>query len=160
VFGVSATAALFRREALLATALGDGQVFDERLISYYEDVDLACRLRAAGFAALSVPAARARHAGSATGRTLGGARWAAIYGNRHLVLARHLGSAYWGRLPALLARDGRDLARAALARDGSRLAGIARGWARAARHLPAYARRGAPSVPLPDFRRFRITSPR
>jgi GT2 family glycosyltransferase len=160
VFGVSATAALYRREALLATALPGAQFFDERLGSYYEDVDLACRLRAAGFAALSAPTARARHAGSATGRTLGSARWTAIYGNRHLVLARHLGSVYWGRLPRLLGRDARDLARAALARDGSRLAGIAGGWVRAARHLPVYARRGAPSVPLPDFQRFRITSPR
>jgi O-antigen biosynthesis protein len=160
VFGVSATAALFRRDALLATALPGGQVFDARLGSYYEDVDLACRLRAAGLVALSVPAARARHAGSVTGRTLGSARWAAIYGNRHLVLARHLGATYWRSLPRLLGRDARDLARAVLTRDGSRLAGIARGWARAARHLPAYARRGAPSVPLPDFLRFRITSPR
>lgn len=158
VFGVSATAALFRRAALAAMALPGGEVFDERLGSYYEDVDLACRLRAAGFSALAVPAARARHAGSATGRTLGRARWAAIYGNRHLVLARHLGSAYWGRLPRLVARDARDLVRAAMERDGARLAGIPAGWARTARHLPAYARRGAPSVPLADFGCFRIAS--
>jgi len=162
VFGVSATAALYRREALAAAALPGGEVFDARLGSYYEDVDLAARLRAAGWTALLAPAARARHAGSATGRTLGRARWASIYGNRHLVLARLLGAGYWPRLPRLLARDGRDLARTLLTpRDGDgRLAGIPAGWGRAARHLPAYARRGAPAVPLAELERFRVTSPR
>src|SRR5262249_20868677 len=92
VFGVSATAARYRREALAAVALPGGQVFDERLGSYYEDADLACRLRAAGWTALSVPAARARHAGSmtsgiaGTGSALARARWANVYGNRYLVV--------------------------------------------------------------------------
>ncbi len=54
IFGVSATAAVYRREALRAVASG-GEVFDPRLGSYYEDVDLAGRLRAAGFARSARP---------------------------------------------------------------------------------------------------------
>lgn len=134
VFGVSATAALFRREALLAVSHG-GRVFDPRLVSYYEDVELACRLRARGFRALLVPAARARHAGSATGRTLSRERWRLIYGNRYLAAKRLLGRGFWPRLPVLAARDLLDLARAAARRDGALASGIPAGWRRALRLL-------------------------
>src|SRR6185369_16155223 len=101
--------------------------------------DLANRLRAAGWTALSVPAARARHAGGATsagGGSRGRERWARIYGNRHLVLARLLGTGYWPRLPALAARDLVDLARAVLGGEWARVAGITLGWGRAIRLLP------------------------
>jgi GT2 family glycosyltransferase len=155
VFGVSATAALFRRDALAAVASVDGGVFEPRLGSYYEDVDLAGRLRAAGWRALLAPVARARHAGSVTGRTLGSGRWLLIHGNRYLVAARCLGGSFWTRLPRMAARDLLDLGRAALAGDGARVAGIAGGWGRAVRHLSAFARRGAPAVPLRDVERFR-----
>lgn len=134
VFGVSATAALFRREALLAVSPG-GEVFDSRLVSYYEDVELAGRLRAGGFRALLVPAARARHAGSATGRTLNRERWRLIYGNRYLAVARFLGWGFWPRLPVLALRDLVDLARAAARGDGALAAGIPAGWGRALRLL-------------------------
>ena len=132
VFGVSATAAMFRREALQQVA-ADGDVFDPRLVSYYEDVELAGRLRAAGWRALLVPAARARHAGSATGRTLSRERWRLIYGNRHLAAARWLGRGYWPRLPWLLTRDLLDLGNAVLRGDRPLAAGIVDGWARAIR---------------------------
>ena len=167
IFGVSATAALFRRSALEQVALG-GQVFDPRLVSYYEDSELAGRLRAAGFSALLVPAARARHAGSASGRTAaaGRERWRLIYGNRYLAAARLLGRGLWPRLPLMLLRDLLDVAgpaallRALLRRDRrllpgdrgtgpgarrGRLSGMAAGWGRALRHLPAFARTGAPT---------------
>jgi GT2 family glycosyltransferase len=155
VFGVSATAALFRRSALEGIALPAGDVFDPQLGSYYEDVDLAVRLRAGGWRALLVPAARARHAGSATGKTLGSRRWRLIHGNRHLVAARLLGRSYWACLPRLVLRDLVDLGRAALTGEGALAAGIAGGWGRAARLLPGFARRGAPAVPLRDVERFR-----
>jgi GT2 family glycosyltransferase len=132
VFGVSATAAVYRREALAAVASSSG-VFDQRLVSYYEDVDLACRLRAAGYRALLVPAARARHAGSLTGSTLSRERWRLIYGNRWRVARRHLGGGFWPRLPLLAARDGVDLAQALLRGDGELTAGIVAGWRRALR---------------------------
>jgi GT2 family glycosyltransferase len=128
VFGVSATAALYRR-----TALG-GEVFDPRLVSYYEDVDLAVRLRAAGWRALLVPAARARHGGSVTGRTLSRERWRLIHGNRYLVASRLLGRGFLPRLPVLVLRDGIDLGRALLRGDRELAAGIVGGWRRALRH--------------------------
>ena len=155
IFGASATAALFRRADLERVALPGGQVLDERLGSYYEDVDLACRLRAAGAAAVLVPAARCRHAGSTTGRALGWRRWAALYGNRHLILARLLGRGYWPRFPLLVARDGADLLRALGTARGSLGLGILAGWGRAVRNLPAYLRWGRPAVAASDLVRFR-----
>jgi len=127
VFGVSATAAIYRREALGALP---GPVFDPSLGSYYEDVDLACRLRRAGRRALVVAAARARHAGSASGRRLA-ERSELIYGNRYRVLARHLGAGFWPRLPWIWLRDVVDLVHALRGRGEHRPGAIVRGWARA-----------------------------
>lgn len=158
VFGVSATAALYRRSALDAVALpapGGPQAFDERLGSYYEDVDLAGRLLAAGWRALLVPAARALHAGSVTGRSLGRERLRRLYGNRILVAARLLGSGLWPRLPVLASRDLRDFAGALLRGEAGAALGIVEGWGRALRHLPGYARRGGTAVPLEALARFR-----
>ena len=66
VSGVSATAALYRREALAAIA-PDGQVFDDSFFAYYEDADLSLRLARAGWRFACDPAARGRHEGSRTG---------------------------------------------------------------------------------------------
>lgn len=49
VFGVSGALPMFRREALEAVVCSDGTVFDELYHSYKEDVDLAYRLRSAGY---------------------------------------------------------------------------------------------------------------
>lgn len=151
VFGVSATAAIYRREALLRVALPGKdrepavpEVFDSRLESYYEDVDLARRLRAAGYTALSVPRARAWHAGSLTGRRFGTRRWRLVYGNRYAVAAGLLGSAFWRALPRMAARDLADLAAALGALDGTKILGIKTGWCRALRLVPAFSHGGAP----------------
>jgi len=64
--GVSATAALYRREALASLA-ANGQVFDDSFFAYYEDADLSLRLARAGWRFACDPAARARHEGSRTG---------------------------------------------------------------------------------------------
>jgi GT2 family glycosyltransferase len=158
IFGVSATAALFRRAALERVAPA-GNVFDPRLVSYYEDAELAGRLRAAGFRALLAPRARAQHAGSASGRTASRERWRLIYGNRYLAAARLLGRGFWPRLPAMVCRDLADVLsprawRAAPHRRAP-IAGIALGWARAARLLPAFAHRGAPAPPVATVARLR-----
>ncbi len=137
VWGVSATAALYRRSALDAARLAPGEFFDSALGSYYEDVELAVRLAAKGFRAITIPAARALHAGSTTGGT---ARWRLVYGNRHLVLARRLGRGYWWRLPGFVGRDLVDLARAVAEGDRGRMAGIFAGWGRAVRIMPRFAR--------------------
>jgi GT2 family glycosyltransferase len=164
IFGVSATAAVYRAAALdragaLDAALLDGPgPFDPRLGSYYEDVDLACRLRATGARALLVPEARALHAGSATGRSMALRRWRWIYGNRLLVLARLLGRRFSREAPRILLRDVRDLARAAVTGEVRRSGGILAGWGRALRRGPAFAHRGEPLVPLAALERFRISS--
>jgi len=159
IFGVSATAALYRRGALEEVSLGAGAVFDPALVSYYEDVDLACRLRAAGWRSWRVPAARARHAGSLTGRRLGWRRLAYLYGNRYLVLARFLGAAFRDCLGAALIRDAKDLARALIRGDGRTLVGIAAGWLRALRRLPHFTHGGRPALPPDELRHFLVGAP-
>ncbi len=154
IFGVSATAAIYRRAALETVA--DPHVFDPRLVSYYEDVDLAVRLRAAGFDALLVPTAVARHAGSFTGGGIGTARWRLLYGNRHLVLARLFGGSFWRRWPRILFRDAVDLGQAAVRGDFRRAAGIAAGLGRVLMRLPGFVRAGAPAVPVDELRRFQL----
>lgn len=160
IFGVSATAALFRRSALDDVArdgLGPPESwFEPRFGSYYEDVDLACRLRARGWRAQSLVAARAHHAGSTTGNTLPQRSLPLIYANRHLTLARLLGNAYWPRLPRILMRDMADLWQARRRGDREAVTGIVRGLGRAARLLPAFARMRSPLVPMADLRRFTV----
>lgn len=176
VFGVSATAALYRRRALLSVALPAASggrrrprphlpahlleeeltpppetlesAFDPALDSYYEDADLASRLRAAGWSALSVPAARTRHAGaSSAGAGVG--RWRLVYGNRYPVVARLLGRSFWRYLPRMAIRDLADLGVSLGRGDLRRAAGAVLGWGRAARLLPAFARSG-PAALAPD----------
>jgi len=105
VCGVSATAALYRREALEAVAAGGG-VFDGSFFAYYEDVDLSLRLRRAGWRCVCDPHAVARHEGSRTGRRTPFRRafWTAR--NRWRTLFRNFTPALIGRhLPALLRAD-------------------------------------------------------
>lgn len=70
VFGASAGAGLFRREAMWDAAEtgpdGRRQVFDERYFMFMEDVDLAWRLRLRGWESCYAPGARVLHAGSAS----------------------------------------------------------------------------------------------
>lgn len=152
-FGVSATAALYRRSALDRAAWRPGEVFDPRLFAWYEDVDLACRLRGKGERALLVPAARAGHAGSTTGAQMPFARRRWLTGNRLLVLARLFGRAFWPRLPLAWGRDLADAVRAP-----REAAAIVAGWARFAALAPQFVRHGPPLVPLPALRRFRVVS--
>ncbi len=58
VFGPSGAAALYRRSALVAAG---PQAFDEDFFAYYEDVDLAWRLRRLGYRHLYEPHALACH---------------------------------------------------------------------------------------------------
>jgi GT2 family glycosyltransferase len=143
VLGVSATAALYRRAALeqaRPATWGAAAFFDEGLESYYEDVDLACRLRGAGLRAAWVPGAVVDHAGSASaGAAPGAARDVLLARNRPLVVARLLGRRFPAALPRLLARDLADLRRGG---PGPMLAA----WAGAARRLPRFAHAGPPLI--------------
>jgi GT2 family glycosyltransferase len=60
VFGVSGAAALYRLDALDDVAC-DGEVFDEELFAFWEDVDLDWRLRLRGWDAWYAPQARGWH---------------------------------------------------------------------------------------------------
>jgi GT2 family glycosyltransferase len=99
VSGVSATAALYRREALEAAA-PQGAAFEGSFFAYYEDVDLSLRLARAGWRFLCDPRAIARHEGSRTGRRTpfrrafwtSRNRWRTLFRNfAPGLLARHLG---------------------------------------------------------------------
>lgn len=88
VSGVSATAALYRREALESVAPG-GEIFESSFFAYYEDVDLSLRLLRAGWRFACDSEAIARHEGSRTGsrtpwrraKWLGRNRWRTLFRN-------------------------------------------------------------------------------
>jgi GT2 family glycosyltransferase len=100
VFGPCAGAAAYRRSALEALA-EDGQLLDEDLVMYCEDVDLNLRARLRGFRTLYVPRAIVYHRLSATG----GGALASYYCGRNfmLVWAKNMPGALIRRhWPALL----------------------------------------------------------
>jgi GT2 family glycosyltransferase len=84
VLGVSGCCALFRTQAWRAVG---GQ--DEAFHMYYEDVDLALSLRAAGWRSLYVPAAKCVHEGHGSIRKAKTSKDELGERNRLLVLARH-----------------------------------------------------------------------
>lgn len=68
IFGASACAAIYAREALEKTKLPGDNYFDEDYFAYFEDVDLAWRLRLTGFRSFYCPQAIVVHFQSATGK--------------------------------------------------------------------------------------------
>ena len=78
VFSACAAAALYRRDAFV-----DVGGFDESYFCFFEDVDLAFRLRLAGHRCLYVPDAVVHHVGSAVARR--GSDFAVYHGHRNLV---------------------------------------------------------------------------
>jgi len=94
-WGVSATAALYRR-----AALGD-RVFDPRFFAYYEDVELCARLHDGGWRTAVLPIDKASHRGSASASILPNRRRLRTR-NRYLVARMHRGI---GKISALLLED-------------------------------------------------------
>ncbi|RUL85740.1 glycosyltransferase family 2 protein [Tautonia sociabilis] len=86
VFGASASSAFYRAEALRRTG-----GFDPSYGSYYEDVDLAFRLRWAGYSCVFAPDCRVRHDVSAT----------YDHGSPalHRRMARNAEALFWSNLP-------------------------------------------------------------
>jgi GT2 family glycosyltransferase len=78
VFSVCAAAGLYRRDALMEVG-----GFDESYFGYFEDTDLAFRLRLTGYRGLYVPDAVVRHIGSAT--TGKDSDFTVYHGHRNLV---------------------------------------------------------------------------
>jgi GT2 family glycosyltransferase len=83
VFGACAGAALYRREAIVAAG-----GFEESLYAYLEDVDLALRLRLAGWRCAYEPAV-ARHAGQGSAAGLPRPVRRLVARNTLLLVARH-----------------------------------------------------------------------
>jgi GT2 family glycosyltransferase len=95
-WGVSATAALYRREALGPI------IFDDTLFAYYEDVELCARLHESGWRTEVLPVIKATHRGSQSASVLGGDALRLRTRNRYLVARKHRGV---GRIGALLLED-------------------------------------------------------
>lgn len=90
-WGVSATAALYRREQLH---------FDERFFAYYEDVELCARLHEQGWQTRVLPVAKATHRASQSASRVDAKRLRTR--NRYFVARLHPNVA---RIPALLWED-------------------------------------------------------
>jgi len=112
-WGVSATAALYRR-----AAVGE-RPFDPRFFAYYEDVELCARLHESGWRTVVLPVVKATHRGSASASILGKDAQRLRTRNRYFVARLHRGV---GRIPALLWEDAK-----LLVRGRSSLRGIAEG---------------------------------
>ncbi len=82
--GPSGGAALYRREAFRAAG-----GFDERIFLYYEDLELALRLAAAGASCRLAPEARALHAYSASLGAASGEKYARTGWSRAYMLRRY-----------------------------------------------------------------------
>lgn len=127
IFGVSATAALYRRAAL------PDRGFDPVLGTWYEDVELAARLRHEGWTARLEAQTGALHAGGSTTTSLGLSTSRRL-ANRWLVLARIFGRSLPQVVPAGLRAD--------LSRLRRTPTEVVPGWCRALALLPWFARLG------------------
>jgi GT2 family glycosyltransferase len=97
--GISATAALYRRDVLH---------FDERFFAYYEDVELSARLREEGWQLVVLPVVKGTHRGSQSAARLGSRARYLRTRNRYFVARLHPGTA---RIGALLREDAKLLLR-------------------------------------------------
>lgn len=124
VFGVCAAAALYRRDAF--DSVGG---FCDRFFCFYEDVDLAVRLRLAGWTAVVTPDAVVRHVGSASAPSAFVLRyatrnrvWAYLRGMPGPILAAALlpAALIWAAGAAVEVATGRGTARLAALREAFR----------------------------------------
>jgi GT2 family glycosyltransferase len=124
VFGACAGAALYRRDVVLSVG-----GFDERYFAYLEDVDLALRLRLAGWDCRYEPVV-ARHAGEGSSHQLSGAHHYLIARNTLILVARAYPLAWAG--PVLYRQLSWLVAAARARRLGPHLRGLAAGLRAAA----------------------------
>jgi len=115
-WGVSATAALYRR-----TAIGE-RFFDPAFFAYYEDVDLCARLHEEGWTTRVLPVVKVTHRGSASASILGSDALRLRTRNRYWVARRHRGV---GRAGALLWEDAKAFVKKP---SIARLRGVWEGW--------------------------------
>jgi GT2 family glycosyltransferase len=121
VFGASAGAALYRRDALV-----DVGFFDPAFFMYLEDADLAWRLRLRGWGTVSVPAALVRHVYSGTAGFGSPRKAYYLARNRWWCLGKNLPDALMRRcLPQIVAYDAAAVGYALATGDRASLAGRA-----------------------------------
>ena len=153
--GPTGGAALIRHDAF--TSVGG---FDERIFVYYEDVNLALRMRAAGHRCVLAPQARALHAFSATLGSRSGAKFELTGWSRGYLMRRYGVTGSPGRTARALLCEGAicagQLLRAHTARG---LRGRVRGW-RAGRGLPVLPTPAAPLLELSVSERLRLRASR
>ncbi len=89
IFGANGTASLFSRDALEKTQIKPGEYFDNDYFAYYEDVDLAWRLRLAGFKSFYCPGAKLFHVHSATANRIAGFKAYYLNRNRFFTLVKN-----------------------------------------------------------------------
>lgn len=88
VFGASGCAALYRRRMLESLAC-DGEIFDEHLFAYFEDIDLDWRAHWQGYRCVFVPAARGAHMRQGMGPDQRSDVTALLLANRFLVILKN-----------------------------------------------------------------------
>ncbi|MCX6762558.1 MAG: glycosyltransferase family 2 protein [Candidatus Moranbacteria bacterium] len=89
IFGANAAAALFTREALEETQLSSGEYFDNSYFAFFEDADLAWRMRLAGFKSYFCPKAFVYHIHSATANRISGFKAYYLNRNRFFTLIKN-----------------------------------------------------------------------
>jgi len=100
IFGSSACAVVYSKEALEKIKLPENNYFDEDYFAYYEDVDLAWRLRLAGFEACYCPKARVLHVHSATGIKFSPFKKFYLHRNQYYNIIKNL--PFWMMVKAIL----------------------------------------------------------
>ncbi|WP_066728099.1 glycosyltransferase family 2 protein [Desulfuromonas sp. DDH964] len=160
IFGSSASAALYTRKALETVALkgkAGTEFFDADYFAYYEDVDLALRLRLAGFVSYYAPAARVWHVHSATGKNYSPLKAFYIHRNQYLNILKNLPAMpmlhafllmpglYWRSLLGSRKGEGAagQLAKSARNDNQSLYWIVVRGWFQVLRMLPGVLRKRA-----------------
>lgn len=125
VFGVSGTAAIYRREALekvkTPRAGGGFEYFDEDFFAYFEDFDLSWRLRLAGYVCRYAPGAVLYHSREAASSPGGYKKIFAFIKHHHAlplkikkwnwknhlfcIIKNDSGRAFWRDLPFIFTRE-------------------------------------------------------
>lgn len=129
-WSVSATAAVYRREALQQVTRPNSSPFDEGYFAYYEDADLGARLQDAGWQMRLIAEAFGKHRGSATAARIGSSSEVLRTRNRYRFASAHPNHA---SVFALLLEDLRRLASSLLRLRMTRFAAIVRGMVAARR---------------------------
>lgn len=99
IFGSSASAALYTKDALEKIKFSNGDYFDNDYFAYYEDVDLAWRMRLAGFNSFYIPQAKVFHVHSATGKSYSSFKAFHIHRNQYYNIIKNFpGIFFWEAL--------------------------------------------------------------